>query len=482
MHSTSATTLLAADQRAWNDVVGAIDLAERIVARAEAERMRALAAAGRLVRDLTADTPTRVREHDMVLRSLSAEIGAVARRSDRSVQRDIGDAIELVEHYPATLSRWEAGDITRAHVRTIVDCGAIVPIDARADFDKDAAALATHHSPGRLRRLLEQLADDMHPRSLVERHVDARAERCVRVVARGEGMSDLIVTTPTLLADAVYDRLTQQARVLIDTRAHVDAGADVGAHSCVDAADTRSIDQVRADLVTDMLLTVAPSADPTRTDDGPGALGAIRAKVQIVVPVATLLGDDDRSAELAGRSPLDADTARRLAGATRCPWERVLTHPITGAGARRRHLPATGRPRPLPSRPRPALPIPRMPRPRRALRSRPHHRLGARRQDRGIQSRPPLPTAPLDEAVHRVDRASAPGRHPRMDLTRRPNLPRPPRWRRRARRHLHARSTRRHRLARASSTRRIHRTVLTGTWQNACVSAPAPTSPRHPPG
>nr|AHF25558.1 HNH endonuclease [uncultured bacterium Contigcl_10-cl] len=330
MHSTSATTLLAADQRAWNDVVGAIDLAERIVARAEAERMRALAAAGRLVRDLTADTPTRVREHDMVLRSLSAEIGAVARRSDRSVQRDIGDAIELVEHYPATLSRWEAGDITRAHVRTIVDCGAIVPIDARADFDKDAAALATHHSPGRLRRLLEQLADDMHPRSLVERHVDARAERCVRVVARGEGMSDLIVTTPTLLADAVYDRLTQQARVLIDTRAHVDAGADVGAHSCVDAADTRSIDQVRADLVTDMLLTVAPSADPTRTDDGPGALGAIRAKVQIVVPVATLLGDDDRSAELAGRSPLDADTARRLAGATRCPWERVLTHPITG--------------------------------------------------------------------------------------------------------------------------------------------------------
>ncbi|MBN9199762.1 MAG: hypothetical protein J0I33_14095 [Microbacterium ginsengisoli] len=108
MHSTSAATLLAADQRAWNDVVGAIDLAERIVARAEVERMRALAAAGRLVRDLTADTPTRVREHDMVLRSLSAEIGAVARRSDRSVQRDIGDAIELVEHYPATLSRWEA--------------------------------------------------------------------------------------------------------------------------------------------------------------------------------------------------------------------------------------------------------------------------------------------------------------------------------------------------------------------------------------
>ncbi len=95
------------------------------------------------------------------------------------------------------------------------------------------------------------------------------------------------------------------------------------------ASDDRTMDQVRVDLLTDMLLTSAPDADPTRTDDGPGTLGAIRAKVQIIVPALTLLGGDD-PADLVGRSPIDPDTARTLARLTRSPWERILTHPITG--------------------------------------------------------------------------------------------------------------------------------------------------------
>ena len=97
------------------------------------------------------------------------------------------------------------------------------------------------------------------------------------------------------------------------------------------ASDTRTMDQLRADVLADMLLTAAPDADPTRTDDAPGALGAIRAKVQIVVPALTLLGSDDGPVELVGRSPIDPDTARDLACLTRSPWERILTHPVTGA-------------------------------------------------------------------------------------------------------------------------------------------------------
>lgn len=90
------------------------------------------------------------------------------------------------------------------------------------------------------------------------------------------------------------------------------------------------MDQLRADLVADMLLTSAPDADPTRTDDGPGPLGAIRARVQIVVPALTLLGSDNQAADLVGRAPIDPETARELACLTRSPWERILTHPVTG--------------------------------------------------------------------------------------------------------------------------------------------------------
>ncbi len=94
--------------------------------------------------------------------------------------------------------------------------------------------------------------------------------------------------------------------------------------------DTRTMDQIRADLAVDMLLTAQPGADPTRDDDGAGTLGAIRAKVQIVVPVLSLIGSSSEPATLVGTGPIDPDTARHLAAGTRSPWERILTHPITG--------------------------------------------------------------------------------------------------------------------------------------------------------
>ncbi len=92
--------------------------------------------------------------------------------------------------------------------------------------------------------------------------------------------------------------------------------------------DERTIDQIRADLVADMLLTGAPAIDPT-LDATPGGLGAIRATVQITVPVTTLTGVTSSGAELDGIAPVDPETARRLAGDAP-GWDRVMTDPVTG--------------------------------------------------------------------------------------------------------------------------------------------------------
>jgi hypothetical protein len=92
--------------------------------------------------------------------------------------------------------------------------------------------------------------------------------------------------------------------------------------------DERTIDQIRADLVADMLLTGTPEIDPT-LDATPGGLGAIRAIVQITVPVTTLTGATSSGAELDGVAPVDPETARRLAG-TAPGWDRVMTDPVTG--------------------------------------------------------------------------------------------------------------------------------------------------------
>jgi hypothetical protein len=84
--------------------------------------------------------------------------------------------------------------------------------------------------------------------------------------------------------------------------------------------DPRTYDQLRADLLTDLLLTTNPS------DAHGTALGSIRATVQVTVAVTTLTGDDDRPAELDGHGPLHPDTARTLAGAN-SGWTRLFLNP-----------------------------------------------------------------------------------------------------------------------------------------------------------
>ncbi|MET0296573.1 MAG: DUF222 domain-containing protein [Microbacterium sp.] len=341
MHSNRMIGFTDGDAAALTDIVADIEKTQAVIAAAEAAQTRALARAGELARAQAARSRANVRDHDMALRGIAAEVAGVMRLTDRSVQRRIGDATTLVQDYPATLEAWSSGAITRGHVRVITDTGAHLPPEARAVFDADAVRRCEAETPGRVRGELELLAERLHPRTLAERHADACEGRAVRVVSLGDGMADLHATMPSLLADAIYDRLTQQARAVADARNQAAAQArvaltdstadDATARAGVIASDTRTTDQLRLDILTDTLLTAAPDADPTRTDDGPGRLGAIRGTVQIVVPALTLLGAADGPVDLVGRSPIDPDTARELVAGTRTPWERILTHPVTGA-------------------------------------------------------------------------------------------------------------------------------------------------------
>lgn len=93
--------------------------------------------------------------------------------------------------------------------------------------------------------------------------------------------------------------------------------------------DERTLAQIGADICADLLLTAAPTIDPTTETACPGGLRAIRAQVQITVPVLTLLGHTDVGAAVAGRTPIDPESARRLAA--RAPgWDRVMCDPILG--------------------------------------------------------------------------------------------------------------------------------------------------------
>ncbi|MEU2204644.1 DUF222 domain-containing protein [Microbacterium oleivorans] len=313
------------------------------LARVQVRELRALAAAGQLAEAQTAQRNARVLVHDMALRSIAAEVGGVMRFTDRTVQRRIGEARTLIEGFPATVEAWEQGRIVRGHAIAIVETGTSLPAEMWSEFEQLAISRCEKDTPNRVRGELEILAHRMHPRSFAERHEDAAATRCVRIVPGRDGMSDVVATVSTVIAEGIHDRLTQQARAIIDTRderaaAHGGDGVAFGeaatAHSDSDdaaaivATDQRSIDQVRADVFADLLLAGTPALDDTR-DTTAGPLGAIRARVQVLIPAATLTGEDDGPCDLTGRSPIDPATARTLAGDTGM-WERLFHDPTTG--------------------------------------------------------------------------------------------------------------------------------------------------------
>ncbi|MDT3346045.1 HNH endonuclease signature motif containing protein [Microbacterium aquilitoris] len=294
------------------------------LARVQIRELRVLAAAGRLAEEQGAPPNAKVTLHDMVLRSISAEVAGVMRTTDRTVQRRIGEARVTIEGFPAAVAAWEAGRIVQGHVRAIVDAGVNLPAELWAEFETIAIERCEGETPNRVRGELEILAHRMHPRTFAERHEEAAAGRCVRLMPGRDGMSDLIATLPTVIAEGIQDRLTQQARAIIDTRDERSTGENADAV----ATDARSTDQVRADVFADLLLAGTPTLDDTR-DTTAGPLGAIRARVQILVPAPTLTGTDDGPCDLAGRSPIDPATARTLAGATHV-WERLFHDPTTG--------------------------------------------------------------------------------------------------------------------------------------------------------
>ncbi|TPW78188.1 DUF222 domain-containing protein, partial [Schumannella soli] len=333
---------------------------ERLVARAETVSARACAAqvaevrmladAGRLAERDSAGSPGSVKAHDMALRAVAAELGGVLRLSDRTVQARIGDAREMVELYPNAVDAWEAGRISRGHMNVIVATGRAVPVERREEFEAEAIDRSLYDTPNRVRAGLEIYAEQLAQRSLTERHAEAVRSRSVRVYPGQDGMCDVVATVPMVIGDAILDRLTRMGQVVKDardTRTSDDDDSETGVGSSLIEPDRRGIDQIRADVFADLLLAGTPALDPTRHGDAEGTLGAIRAQVQVVVPALALVGYDDSPSDLIGRSPIDADTARKLA--TNAPTlTRMLTDPASGtviavdsyrpAWAQRRHL------------------------------------------------------------------------------------------------------------------------------------------------
>jgi hypothetical protein len=362
------------DDATWgalDRVVAEVQTIGSQIARLQAEQTRLLTDAAEIVRVREQARRDRGRKgpHDLALREVSAELGAAMRLSDRTVQARMSAASTLRECFAATFAALSEGRIDLAHASAIVDSGAMLGDPAmREQYERVVLEAAEFETPHRLRAIARVVAARIDPDLAEELRRRAAGSRRIRVVDLDDGMARLLADLPAVLAHAIYDRLTQMAEaerdaehlqaeavmeaitetllaeratggdaagdaaVMTDASAVADdamvaagataesaAAATTGPHS-----DARSLDELRADIFVDLVLTGAP------TGHGEGdALASIRAEVQITIPVLTAAGKSNQPALLAGYGPIDRDIACELAAGA-AGWDRVMYHPHSG--------------------------------------------------------------------------------------------------------------------------------------------------------
>ncbi|MEO6703075.1 MAG: DUF222 domain-containing protein [Jatrophihabitantaceae bacterium] len=222
----------------------------------------------------------------------------------RSAEQQLKISRTLVDQLPNTLDLLSSGQISARHAEVIAEASWRLPPELLPRFEQLVTERAGEQTVPRLKQTVKRALIALDPATAQQRHERAAAERRIGFQPADDGMVELPVLLPAPQGQLIFSRLTAAAQLL-------------------PATDPRTIDQKRADLLVDAVLTGLPDGElPARQRRRPA--------IQVVVSADTLLNLDDEPAELVGYGPLTAETARRLAADESGTWRRLLTDPDTG--------------------------------------------------------------------------------------------------------------------------------------------------------
>ncbi len=221
-----------------------------------------------------------------------------------TLTRRAADTQLMIAYGLTTLPRvWEAlraGQIDLAKARTIVSHTDHLAPDAAQKIATAVLDAAPGLTTGQLSARLRRLCIENQPESAKNEYEQALTERRVVTEPNRDGTANLVaLNLPPERVAAITNRINALARSL---RAR---------------HEPRSVDQLRADILTDLLAGDRP-LQPTR-----------RGSVDIHVDLTTLLELDQRAGELPGWGPVIADIARQIAHDHGNQWRITLTHPDT---------------------------------------------------------------------------------------------------------------------------------------------------------
>ncbi|WP_125106597.1 HNH endonuclease signature motif containing protein [Gulosibacter massiliensis] len=312
-------------------------------ARLDAQDIRILAMAYAVAEQRTAlsapfrSAPTSSQEFTWNLRSAMGEFGAEIRASDQLLMNKAHHAYRVMCDFEEFWEALNAGEIDHGHTRAVVRHATSLEEDQLAEYSKLVLDYARDHTAPQTDRFASKCAARLTAAKFEEAHALEREQRRVVIEHGEQGMSTLWAYLPTVEATIIDDLLTQQARALSSSAGDDGANAAEGEGDTAEGdlhegnvyEDTRTMDQKRADLLCDTLITATPQQILEGEAKGKPR---VTASVSIVIPIMSLLDNPELDCDVAtvnGMSPISGPVA--LDWARNAPHLlRILTDPITG--------------------------------------------------------------------------------------------------------------------------------------------------------
>ncbi len=233
-------------------------------------------------------------------RAAIADLAVRLALSENTVRSHEQQAVTMIARTPVTSQKFCWGEVSPANARKVAELAASLPAgdDAMfAAFDTAVAEHATRLAPSRFRASARKLREQIVADTAAERHESQLSQRRVVFEPDIDGMAWISTYLPAEVAIAALSLVDSEALRL----------------SAV-PGESRTMPQLRADVLGDMIT---------------GSGGAVAVRVGVLIPMLTLLGKSEMPASLEGYGPIDAETARRLAGDANSIY-RILTDPVSG--------------------------------------------------------------------------------------------------------------------------------------------------------
>ncbi len=233
-------------------------------------------------------------------RSVTQEVALGLSLVDGAAGSLVATGVALTSRLPRTLSLMDRGLLSGFGAQKVAEATSWLSAGDSLTVDALLESRLPDRNSIQVRRAANYAATKTDPDGADRRTIERRKGRRLSVVQGGAGVASIeVVNGPVEKVTAAYQRIDREAWALRKQD------------------DSRTMDQLRADVATDLLL------------GGEGGVSE-RAEVFLYMDLSTYLGLNDDPVEMAGHGHIPASLGRRIATGPDTVLRRIITDPLSG--------------------------------------------------------------------------------------------------------------------------------------------------------